>query len=99
MDNQLPLTPTPVLFRPQKIGQETDYILKFSVTLQTNGSMDLCVYPYIGFHVSMLNPKFRKKNSQSIEQCVDYFFFLSYSTSHIPFYWLVTRGLIILHFW
>ncbi|XWS14258.1 hypothetical protein CRYUN_Cryun36dG0107400 [Craigia yunnanensis] len=50
MDNQLPLTPTPVLFRPQKIGQETDYILEISVTLQTNGSLDLCVYPYIGFH-------------------------------------------------
>ncbi|XP_040944166.1 uncharacterized protein [Gossypium hirsutum] len=50
MDNQLPLTPTPVLFRPQKIGQETDYILKISVTLQTKGSLDLSVYPYIGFH-------------------------------------------------
>ncbi|XP_017974971.1 PREDICTED: uncharacterized protein LOC18603726 [Theobroma cacao] len=50
MDNQLPLTPTPVLFRPQRIGQETDYMLKISVTLQTNGSLDLCVYPYIGFH-------------------------------------------------
>ncbi|TYI07189.1 hypothetical protein ES332_A10G210100v1 [Gossypium tomentosum] len=53
MDNQLPLTPTPVLFRPQKIGQETDYIMKISVTLQTNGSLDLCVYPYIGFDVGM----------------------------------------------
>ncbi|KAE8733152.1 hypothetical protein F3Y22_tig00001478pilonHSYRG00150 [Hibiscus syriacus] len=53
MDNQLPLTPTPVLFRPQKIGQETDYVMKISVTLQTNGSLDLCVYPYIGFDVNM----------------------------------------------
>ncbi|XP_022721975.1 uncharacterized protein LOC111279261 isoform X3 [Durio zibethinus] len=50
MDNQLPLTPTPVLFRPQKNGMEKDYILKISVTLQTNGSLDLSVYPYIGFH-------------------------------------------------
>ncbi|XVE82332.1 hypothetical protein DITRI_Ditri15bG0139900 [Diplodiscus trichospermus] len=50
IDNQLPLTPTPVLFRPQKNGQERDYILKISLTLQTNGSLDLCVYPYIGFH-------------------------------------------------
>lgn len=52
MDNQLPLTLMPVLFRPQRVGEETEYILKFSVTLQTNGSLDLCVYPYIGFHVS-----------------------------------------------
>ncbi|KAE8724953.1 hypothetical protein F3Y22_tig00009105pilonHSYRG00018 [Hibiscus syriacus] len=39
--------------RPQKIGQETDYIMKISVTLQTNGSLDLCVYPCIGFDVNM----------------------------------------------
>lgn len=54
MDNQLPLTPMPVLFRPQKVGEETDYVLKFSVTLQSNGLLDLCVYPYIGFYVSTL---------------------------------------------
>ncbi|XP_062110889.1 uncharacterized protein LOC133822531 [Humulus lupulus] len=36
--------------RPQKVGDETDYILKFSVTMQSNGSLDLCVYPYIGFY-------------------------------------------------
>lgn len=50
VDNQLPLTPMPVLFRPQRVGDDTDYILKFSMTLQSNGSLDLCVYPYIGFH-------------------------------------------------
>ncbi|KAH9766380.1 C2 domain-containing protein [Citrus sinensis] len=50
VDNQLPLTLMPVLFRPQRVGEETEYILKFSVTLQTNESLDLCVYPYIGFH-------------------------------------------------
>ncbi|XP_048235070.1 uncharacterized protein LOC8261314 isoform X2 [Ricinus communis] len=49
MDNQLPLTPMPVLFRPQKVGDGNNYILKFSMTLQSNGSLDLCVYPYIGF--------------------------------------------------
>ncbi|KAK2971030.1 hypothetical protein RJ640_025804 [Escallonia rubra] len=49
IDNQLPLTPMPVLFRPQRLGEETDYILKFSMTWQSNGSLDLCVYPYIGF--------------------------------------------------
>ncbi|RXH80093.1 hypothetical protein DVH24_041240 [Malus domestica] len=48
LDNQLPLSPTPVLFRPQKVGDDTDYILKVSITMQSNGSLDLCVYPYIG---------------------------------------------------
>ncbi|PQM34057.1 uncharacterized protein Pyn_27596 [Prunus yedoensis var. nudiflora] len=48
LDNQLPLIPTPVLFRPQRVGEETDYILKLSITMQSNGSLDLCVYPYIG---------------------------------------------------
>ncbi|PRQ39555.1 putative vacuolar protein sorting-associated protein [Rosa chinensis] len=50
LDNQLPLTPMPVLFRPHRVGEEMDYILKFSVTMQSNGSLDLCVYPYIGLH-------------------------------------------------
>lgn len=53
VDNQLPLSPMPVLFRPQKLGDEdVDTIFKFSMTMQSNGSMDLCVYPYIGLHVS-----------------------------------------------
>ncbi|KAF6156505.1 hypothetical protein GIB67_011306 [Kingdonia uniflora] len=50
-DNQLPLTPMPVLFRPQRLGEQLDYILKLSVTTQTSRSLDLCNYPYIGFHV------------------------------------------------
>ena len=50
MDNQLPLAPMPVLFRPQKTGDNADCILKFSVTLQSNAGLDLRVYPYIGFH-------------------------------------------------
>ncbi|KAF7836893.1 putative vacuolar protein sorting-associated protein 13D [Senna tora] len=50
LDNQLPLTPMPVLLRPQRVVSETDYILKFSMTMQSNGSLDLCVYPYIGLH-------------------------------------------------
>lgn len=51
VDNQLPLSPLPVLFRPQRLGAETDYVLKISVTIQSNGSHDLCVYPYIGVQV------------------------------------------------
>lgn len=63
VDNQLPLTPMPVLFRPQRGVSETDYILKCSITMQSNGSLDLCVYPYIGLHVSitMLYLVFRRK--------------------------------------
>ncbi|KAL3505576.1 hypothetical protein ACH5RR_030958 [Cinchona calisaya] len=49
VDNQLPLTPMPVLFRSQRVGEADDYILKFSLTRQSNGSLDLHVYPYIGF--------------------------------------------------
>ncbi|CAK7326271.1 unnamed protein product [Dovyalis caffra] len=49
MDNQLPLTPMPVLFRPQKVGEDRDFILKFFMTMQSNGSLDLSLYPYIGF--------------------------------------------------
>ncbi|KAL8484750.1 hypothetical protein ACS0TY_027161 [Phlomoides rotata] len=48
VDNQLPLTPMPVLFRTQRVGEDTDYILKLSVTQQSSGSLDLCIYPYIG---------------------------------------------------
>lgn len=50
VDNQLPLTPMPVLFRPQRAVSDTDYILKCSITMQSNGSLDLCIYPYIGLH-------------------------------------------------
>lgn len=48
LDNQLPLTPMPVLFRPQRVNDQLDYILKVSVTMQSNGSLDLRVFPYVG---------------------------------------------------
>ncbi|KAL8205058.1 hypothetical protein R6Q57_010681 [Mikania cordata] len=48
VDNQLPLTTMPVLFRPQRVGVDADYILKFSMTKQSDGSLDFCAYPYIG---------------------------------------------------
>lgn len=54
MDNQLPLSPMPVLFRLQRVGEQTDFVLKFSMTMQTNNSLDFCVYPYIGLQVHML---------------------------------------------
>lgn len=65
VDNQLPLTPMPVLFRPQRAVAETDYILKLSMTMQSNGSLDLCVYPYIGLHVSSL----KLSSSISLRAC------------------------------
>ncbi|KAL5700718.1 hypothetical protein ACHQM5_026131 [Ranunculus cassubicifolius] len=58
VDNQLPLSPMPVLFRPQRVGEELDNILKFSLTMQSNGSQDLLNYPYIGFHVGPDNSVF-----------------------------------------
>lgn len=51
VDNQLPLTPAPVLFRPHAIKEDTNSNFKFSLTMESNGSADLCVYPYIGFQV------------------------------------------------
>ncbi|CAL9040995.1 unnamed protein product [Musa banksii] len=51
VDNQLPLSPMPVLFRLQRVGEQTDFVLKFSMTMQTNNSLDFCVYPYIGLQV------------------------------------------------
>ncbi|KAK3157946.1 hypothetical protein QOZ80_2AG0130600 [Eleusine coracana subsp. coracana] len=51
VDNQLPFVPMPVLFCPQKIENQSDYVLKFSMTVQTNNSLDFCVYPYIGVQV------------------------------------------------
>ncbi|RWW32473.1 hypothetical protein BHE74_00005217 [Ensete ventricosum] len=54
VDNQLPLSPMPVLFRLQRVGEQTDFVLKFSMTMQTNNSLDFCVYPYIGLQVHML---------------------------------------------
>ncbi|XP_020693465.1 uncharacterized protein LOC110107531 [Dendrobium catenatum] len=51
VDNQLPFTPMPVIFGPQKVGDQLDYVLKFSMTMQTNSSLDFCEYPYLGFQV------------------------------------------------
>lgn len=52
VDNQLPLTPMPVLFRPHRAGEESDHVLKLSLTVQSNGSLDLYTYPYIEVQVS-----------------------------------------------
>ncbi|KAL8152479.1 LOW QUALITY PROTEIN: hypothetical protein V2J09_010239 [Rumex salicifolius] len=51
VDNQLPLSPMPVLFRPQKVKEDIDSILKIAVTSKSDGSLDLCAYPYIGLQV------------------------------------------------
>ncbi|KAK9136608.1 hypothetical protein Sjap_007202 [Stephania japonica] len=44
--------------RPQKVGEQADYIIKFSLTIQSNGSLDLLIYPYIGFYVDPENSAF-----------------------------------------
>ncbi|XP_078433928.1 calcium-dependent lipid-binding family protein isoform X2 [Wolffia australiana] len=49
VDNQLPFTPMPVLLRMQRIEDHLNHVLKFSVSKQASGSIDLSVYPYIGF--------------------------------------------------
>ncbi|XP_047948182.1 uncharacterized protein LOC125194160 isoform X1 [Salvia hispanica] len=49
IDNHLPLTPMPVLFRTQRVAEDSEYTLKISITQQSSGSLDLCIYPYIGF--------------------------------------------------
>ncbi|KAG0489289.1 hypothetical protein HPP92_008100 [Vanilla planifolia] len=51
VDNQLPFTPMPVIFGPQKAGDQSDCALKFSMTMQANNSLDSCEYPYLGFQV------------------------------------------------
>lgn len=51
VDNQLPFSPMPVLLRPHRLGDQLDYTLKFSMTMQTNNSLDFCVYPYVGLQV------------------------------------------------
>ncbi|XP_020520361.1 uncharacterized protein LOC18430003 [Amborella trichopoda] len=49
VDNQLLLSPMPVLFRPQRTGDQLEHILKLSMTMQSDNSADFYAYPYIGF--------------------------------------------------
>ncbi|KAH9312827.1 hypothetical protein KI387_027862 [Taxus chinensis] len=48
VDNQLPLTPMAVLFRPQIATNHLEFLLKFMVMMQDHGSPDNYVYPYLG---------------------------------------------------
>eukprot|EP01018_Ginkgo_biloba_P025446 Gb_15429 [translate_table: standard] len=48
IDNQIPLTPMPVLFRPQIAVNQLDSLLKFTVTMQDHGSSDNYTCPYLG---------------------------------------------------
>lgn len=48
VDNQLPLTPMPVLFRTQVPANSLDFVLKCTITLQDDGSSNRYLYPYIG---------------------------------------------------
>uniref|UniRef100_A0A0D9VFX1 C2 domain-containing protein n=1 Tax=Leersia perrieri TaxID=77586 RepID=A0A0D9VFX1_9ORYZ len=51
VDNQLPFVLMPVLFCPQKMENQADYVIKFTMTMQTNNSLEFCVYPYLGVQV------------------------------------------------
>lgn len=51
VDNQLPLTPSPVLFMVQESQTHRDFLLKGTITMQDNGVMDSISYPYIGIQV------------------------------------------------
>ncbi|KAG0559465.1 hypothetical protein KC19_10G107200 [Ceratodon purpureus] len=48
IDNQLPLTPYPVLFMLQESQAHPDFLLKCTITTQDNGVLDYFFYPYIG---------------------------------------------------
>ncbi|KAG0568137.1 hypothetical protein KC19_7G189300 [Ceratodon purpureus] len=48
IDNQLPLTPSPVLFMVQESQTQRDFLLKCTITMQENGMLDYFSYPYIG---------------------------------------------------
>ncbi|XP_059076567.1 uncharacterized protein LOC131042467 isoform X2 [Cryptomeria japonica] len=48
VDNQLPLTPMAVLFRPQIATNQLEFLLKFTIVMQDHGSPDNYVYPYFG---------------------------------------------------
>ncbi|KAI5061209.1 hypothetical protein GOP47_0023714 [Adiantum capillus-veneris] len=51
LDNELPLTPMPVLFRNQGSVDPLNFVFKCTVTLQDGQSSNRYVYPYIGVQV------------------------------------------------
>lgn len=48
LDNELPLTPMPVLFRNQGSVNPLDFSFKCTITLQDGRSLNRHIYPYIG---------------------------------------------------
>lgn len=48
IDNQILLTPMPVLFRPQIATNQLEFLLKLTVTMQDRGSPDNYMYSYLG---------------------------------------------------
>lgn len=48
IDNQILLTPMPVLFRPQIATSQLEFLLKLTVTMQDRGSPDNYMYSYLG---------------------------------------------------
>ncbi|CAM6102066.1 unnamed protein product [Calypogeia fissa] len=48
VDNQLPLTPMPVLFTAQDAGNKPEFLLKLTATTNDQGMTDYYSYPYVG---------------------------------------------------
>ncbi|KAJ7520829.1 hypothetical protein O6H91_19G024200 [Diphasiastrum complanatum] len=48
VDNQLPLTPMPVLFTSRDPANEAEFVLKCTLTMKNQGMLDQYRYPYIG---------------------------------------------------
>jgi vacuolar protein sorting-associated protein 13A/C len=53
VDNQLPLTPMPVLFTTQDAGNKPEFLLKLTATTNDQGMADYYSYPYIGIQVGV----------------------------------------------
>lgn len=51
VDNQILLTPMPVLFRPQIATNQLEFLLKLTLTMQDRGSPDNYMYPYLNIQV------------------------------------------------
>lgn len=50
VDNDLPLTPAPVLLAPE-LHEDEDYVIKAIACMKTETNQAVQVYPYLGFQV------------------------------------------------
>jgi vacuolar protein sorting-associated protein 13A/C len=50
-DNQLPLTPMPVLLAPEELHEGEDYVIKAIASMKAETNEAVQVYPYLGWKV------------------------------------------------